>query len=195
MNILAEILSSKIRAEIFRMLFGLNVEELHMREIERRSGLAIGTVQTELKKLLQLDLVKKRRDGNRVYFGANTEHPLFGDIQNLVIKTCGLADVLRESLSPHKGILTAFVFGSLGRDEARAKSDVDLLIVGDIGLREVSRLLSGVSEKIGREINPNVFTPEEIKKRISNSEPFISRVLSEPRLYIIGSENDLGSMG
>ena len=98
MNLLAEILSSKIRAEIFRMLFGVNGGELHMREIERRSGLAIGTIQQELKKLLRLDLIKKRKDGNRLYYEANQEHPLYPDIRNLVLKTVGLVDCFREAL-------------------------------------------------------------------------------------------------
>jgi DNA-binding transcriptional ArsR family regulator len=90
MNLLAEILSSKIRSEIFRMLFGVNGEALHVREIERRSGLTIGTIQQELKKLVRLDLIKKRKDGNRLYYEANREHPIYPDIRNLVLKTVGL---------------------------------------------------------------------------------------------------------
>ena len=97
MDVLAKILSSGVRAEIFRVLFGLSAEELHKREIQRRSGFAIGTIQTELRKLLMLELVKKRRDGNRVYFSANRGNPLFIDIHNLVIKTAGLFDVLKNA--------------------------------------------------------------------------------------------------
>ena len=97
MDVLAKILSSGVRAEIFRVLFGLSAEELHMREIQRRSGFAIGTIQTELRKLLELDLVQKRRDGNRAYFSANREHSLFIDIHKLVLKTAGLVDVLKNA--------------------------------------------------------------------------------------------------
>ena len=79
MALLSEILSSNIRAEVFRLLFGVTDNELHMREIERRSGYAIGTIQSELKKLLRLDLVIKRKDGNRTYYRANRAHPLFLD--------------------------------------------------------------------------------------------------------------------
>ncbi|MFZ0132097.1 MAG: winged helix-turn-helix domain-containing protein [Desulfobacterales bacterium] len=96
MDVLAKILSSGVRAEIFRVLFGPGAEELHMREIQRRIGFAIGTIQTELRKLLNLDLVRKRRDGNRAYFSANREHPLFIDIHNLVIKTAKLVDVFEN---------------------------------------------------------------------------------------------------
>ena len=133
MNVLAEILSSKIRAEIFRLLFGTSVEELHMREIERRSGYAIGTIQTELKKLLRLDLVKKRKDGNRLYYRANKENPLYPDIRSLVLKTIGLGDILKNVLRQDSDISIAFVFGSIARHEEMAGSDVDLMVIGKLG--------------------------------------------------------------
>jgi DNA-binding transcriptional ArsR family regulator len=117
MNVLAEILSSKIRAEIFRLLFGTSAEELHMREIERRSGYAIGTIQTELKKLLRLYLVKKRKDGNRLYYRANKEHPLYPDIRSVVLKTIGLVDILKNALRQDSDISIAFVFGSINEKQ------------------------------------------------------------------------------
>lgn len=97
MNTLAQILSSKVRAEIFRILFGLLDGPLHMREIERRSGFTTGTVQQELKKLFSLDLVMKRKDGNRVYYQARKEHPLFPEIHLLVLKTNGMGELFKES--------------------------------------------------------------------------------------------------
>ena len=113
MSLLSEILSSKIRADIFRLFFGVSDNELHMREIERRSGYAIGTIQSELRKLLRLDLVNKRKDGNRTYYRANKDHPLFLDIQRLVLKTVGLVDILQNKLTKSQEITIAFVFGSI----------------------------------------------------------------------------------
>jgi len=194
MNVLAEILSSKIRAEIFRLLFGTSVEELHMREIERRSGYAIGTIQTELKKLLRLDLVKKRKDGNRLYYRANKENPLYPDIRSLVLKTIGLGDILKNVLRQDSDISIAFVFGSIARHEEMAGSDVDLMVIGKLGLRKLTGMLSGVSEQIGREINPHVLSVEDFIKRRTNREHFITQVLEAPRIFIIGNENDLESM-
>ena len=95
MRLLSEILSSKSRAESFRLLHGVNSAELHMREIERRSGCAIGTVQSELKKLLRLDLVITQKDGNRLYSRTNRDRPLYPDIHALVVKSNGLVDILR----------------------------------------------------------------------------------------------------
>ena len=184
-----------MRAEIFRMLFGLADEPLHVREIERRSGLTIGTVQTELKKLHKLDLIVKREDGNRVYYSANTDHPIYQDIRNLVLKTNGLADVLSSALSGERGIKIAFVFGSLARQEDKAKSDVDLIVIGDIGLRKLSGLLMDVSGRIGREINPHVYTEKEFMKRKVGKDHFLTHVFESPKIFIIGTENELTAMG
>ena len=195
MNILAEILSSKIRAEIFRLLFGTSAEELHMREIERRSGFAIGTIQTELKKLLRLDLVKNRKDGNRLYYRANKEHPLSPDIRSLVLKTIGLVDILKNALRQDSDISIAFVFGSIALHDETAGSDVDLMVIGKLGLRKLTGMLSGVSEQIGREINPYVLSVNEFVKRKINRERFITQVLEAPKIFIIGNENEVESMG
>jgi len=98
MNRLAELLSSRARAEIFRLLFSGTEEELHVREIERRSGLNDSTLRQELRKLVRLDLVQSRKDSNRVYYRAKTENPLYLEIRNLVLKTSGLSDVLKFAL-------------------------------------------------------------------------------------------------
>ena len=195
MNILAEILSSKIRAEIFRLLFGTIAEELHMREIERRSGYAIGTIQTELKKLLRLNLVKKRKDGNRLYYRASKGHPLYPDIRSLVLKTIGLGDILKNALRQNSDISIAFVFGSIALHEETAGSDVDLMVIGKLGLRKLTGMLSGVPDQIGREINPYVLSVNEFVKRKTKREHFITQVLEAPKIFIIGNENELESMG
>jgi predicted nucleotidyltransferase len=194
MNRLAELLSSRARAEIFRLLFSGTGEELHVREIERRSGLNDSTLRQELRKLVRLDLVQSRRDSNRVYYRAKTESPLYPEIRNLVLKTSGLSDVLKSALTD-KRIRVAFVFGSIARGEEKAGSDVDLMVIGQLGLRDLSRLLSGIEEKIGREVNPHVLREEEFQKRIRAKEHFVSSVMEAPKLFIIGSQRELEAMG
>jgi predicted nucleotidyltransferase/predicted DNA-binding transcriptional regulator len=193
-NRLAELLSSRARAEIFRLLLNGTGEELHVREIERRSGLNDSTLRQELRKLLRLDLVQSRKDSNRIYYCAKTENPLYPDICNLVLKTSGLADVLRSMLED-KRIRMAFVFGSIARGEEKAGSDVDLMVIGELGLRDLSRLLSGIEEKIGREVNPHVLRGEEFRKRIRAKEHFVSSVIETPKIFIIGSQHELEAMG
>ncbi len=194
MNLLAQLLSSGARAQIFRLLFDGSLQELHLRDIERKSGFSVGSVRQELGKLSKLDIVTKRQDGNRVYYSANNNHPLYNDICSIVIKTIGLVEVLREALDD-KRILSAFVFGSIVSGEETARSDVDLVIIGSLGLRDVSQSLSNVESKIGREINPIVLSKEELNNKIKEKDHFLSRVLDGPKLFIIGSQDDLNSMG
>jgi len=190
---LASILSSRVRAEIFRLLFGLAPKSLHVREIVRQSGLSLGAVRQDLGRLLELELVAKRRDGNRLYYRANQDHPLYPVIRDMVLKTTGLVDALRESLGA-EGIQVAFVFGSGARGDLGAESDVDLMVIGDINLREVSRRLSGVSERIGREINPHTVRAAEFAERRTIDGDFVSRVAAGPRLFVIGDVHDLEAM-
>ena len=194
MNRLAELLSSRARAEIFRLLLSGTGKELHVREIERRSGLNDSTLRQELRKLIRLDLVQSRKDSNRVYYRAKTENPLYPEIRNLVLKTTGLADVFKSALED-KRIRMAFVFGSIARGEEKAGSDVDLMVIGQLGLRDLSRLLSGIEEKIGREVNPHVLHEEEFRRRIRAKEHFVSNVMETPKIFIVGSQHELEAMG
>ena len=194
MNTLKLLLSSRARAEIFRLLFSGLGEELHVREIQRRSGLNDSTLRQELRKLADLDLIQGRRDSNRIYYSANKENPLYQDIQNLVIKTSGLVDVLKASLKDER-IKISFIFGSIAKGEVKAGSDVDIMVIGEIGLRGLSGLLSGVSEKIGREVNPYVLSRTEFRKRIQDKEHFLFGVLRSQKIFIIGNEHDLSAMG
>src|SRR5438093_10435609 len=118
-----EVLASNVKAEVFRRLCGLDCGPLHLREIERRSGLAVATVQQELKRLTRLGVIEARPDGNRTYYVAREDHPLYPEIRGLVLKTSGLADLLRDALKKEKGISIAFVFGSLGEGLQRSDKD------------------------------------------------------------------------
>lgn len=194
MGILAEILSSRVRSEIFRLLYGVKPQELYMRELERRSGFSIGTIQSEVKKLLRLDLLKKRHDGNRTYYSANKEHPLYFDIRNLVLKTIGLVDILRDALKESHAIKMAFVFGSIARQEEKAASDIDLMVLGDITLRQLSNMLVGISDQLSREVNPHALQLEEFIKRKAAGDPFVTRLCEESKIFIVGAENDFEAL-
>lgn len=191
---LTKLLSSRTRAEIFTILFGLNPLELHIREIARRSQLSEASIRQELNKLAGLDLVRSRRDSNRVYYCANKENPLYKEIHSIVLKTTGLTEILREALSDTH-IEIAFVFGSFATGEESGNSDIDLMIIGDIGLRAVSRLLSGVSEKIEREINPHVMTRKEYLSRRISGDYFVLNVLKGPKLFVKGDQNEFEELG
>jgi predicted nucleotidyltransferase/predicted transcriptional regulator len=194
MNLLTQLICSRARAEILRVLFGLRPGEIHLREIQRRTGFAVGTVRQDVEKLAKVGLLTRRKDGNRVYYAANDMHPLAGDIRQLVLKTVGLADVLAEALADER-IHCALVFGSVAAGTAGAESDIDLLVVADIGLRKLSELLAGVGDRLGREINPYVLTPAEFNKRTAAKEHFLSSVMRSQKIFVKGSLHELSAMG
>lgn len=191
---LLDIVSSRRKAEMLRLLFGVNPQEFYLRELTRQSKLALRTVQLELQKLLKAGLIISRRDGNRLYYQANRNSPVYTDLHNLVLKTSGLATILGDSLR-QPGIEIAFVFGSIAREEARPESDVDLMVIGTVGLRATIGFLSGVSETLGREINPHVLTREDFIQRQRANDHFIMSVLASPCLFVIGSQHELAELG
>jgi DNA-binding transcriptional ArsR family regulator len=193
-NRLATLFSSRVRAELFRLLFGLSDRELHLREIERKSGLSISTVRQDIGQLIDLDLIRDRRDGNRRYCRANKEHPLYGEIHRIVIKTVGLVDVIRDAIGDDK-IRAAFVFGSIAQGMPMAESDVDLMVIGSVSFRELSRRLSGAEERVGREINPYVIGAGELSTRLRAKDHFLSNVMDSDKMFIVGSEDELRDMG
>lgn len=194
MTNLVDIVSSRVKAELLRLLFGLAEPELHLRELVRQSGLSLGTVQQELQRLTRVGLVVARKDGNRVYYRANPAHPVHRDLCSLVLKTDGLVGVLQPALkTPDIGI--AFVFGSVARGNTGAASDVDLMVIGSVGLRKLTSLLSGLADRLGREINPHVLSPEEFAERKKQRDHFVASVLNAPKLFVKGTEHELATMG
>ncbi|MFH1708407.1 MAG: nucleotidyltransferase domain-containing protein [Planctomycetota bacterium] len=165
-----------------------------MREIQRQTGFAIGTVRQDLAKLVKLGLLIRRQDGNRVYYAADDRHPLAHDIRQIVLKTAGLADVLQGALAGN-AIRCALVFGSVADGTATAASDIDLLVIGEIGLRKLSGLLAGTGDRLGREVNPLVMTPAEFGRRIRAQEHLVTSIAGVPKIFVIGSEHDLAAMG
>ncbi len=193
MSALDTILVSKTRADIFRLLFGLSSKPLYLREMERLAGVTVRILQQELKALTAAGLIVCRKDGNRTYYEPNKSHPLYNDLRNIVLKTSGLGDVLRAALQSDL-IDYAFVFGSVARGEEGAESDVDLMVIGSLGLRKLSGLLSGVNETVGREINPHVFSAKEFRQKMQEKDHFVSSVLDSPLMFVLGDENEFRAM-
>lgn len=189
MSLLA-LLFPQVRAEVLRLLFADGSRELHLRELVRQSGLTLGTLQTEIDKLLAAGLLLDHRDGNRRYFRANSSHPLFSDLHNLVLKTAGLREVLTDALEGLDSIKFALVFGSVAAGTAKADSDVDLLVIGDIGLRSLAPRLRPAAERLGREINPVVMSAAEFARE-RTSKPLLVDLLTKPKLFIKGDEREL----
>jgi predicted nucleotidyltransferase len=160
--------------------------ELHLREVARLAGLAPRSAQQEVDRLVGAGYLLERRSGNRRYLRANKGHPLFRPVREIVLKTTGLADVLRRALGA-QGIEWALVFGSFASNEPTAGSDVDLLLVGSLGLREAVRRLGKAQQVLGREVNPVVWSEREYQKRLREGDPFLKRIMAGSTIPIIGA--------
>lgn len=191
---LIEQLFPKARAEILRLLFSDPGRSLHLRELARLSGLAVGTIQREVAHLRETGLVRQQRDGNRLYFSANVENPILSELRGIVLKTTGLRGQIEDALQGLEGIKLAFVYGSFAKGEARPASDVDLMVIGEIGLRKLAPRLRGVVETMGREINPHVIGEATYREKLADGDAYITHVIKEPKLWIIGNDNELANL-
>jgi predicted nucleotidyltransferase len=194
MNALSD-LFPKARAEILRLLFDDPAKESHLRDLARLAGLTAAALQRELANLTKGGLLVSRRNGNRLYFRANTSHPLYPELHGLVTKTAGIGAELQRAIAPVTGIDIAFIFGSAAAGTLGSASDVDLLILGSAGLRKVTPALRGIGETLGREINPHCLTPDEWRSKRTAGDAFISRVADEPKIWLKGDPDALATMG
>ena len=141
---------------------------------------------------MQASILTQRKDGNRVYFQANADCPFLPELQGLLTKTVGVVDVLRDILTPFRArIDLAFVYGSIARAEELAASDVDLMVVGNIGLVELSPALRRAEKRLGRAVNPTLYRPKEFATKLHAGNHFLETVLDGEKLFILGSPHEL----
>ncbi len=192
---LAGLLLPEYRRRVLALLLLRPDEALHGREIARRTGLPAGTVNRELQRLADAGLLRRERRGNQQIYSAEDGCPIYAELASILKKTSGLADVIARALAPAASrIRCAFVFGSVAAGRETSRSDVDLMLIGDIGFAQALELLHFVQDEIGREVNPKVFLPTEWAAR-AEADPFVRNVLSRPKIFVIGNESELAELG
>lgn len=165
-----------------------------MREMARITGKAPGTMLRELNALADAGVLTRKRVGNQVRFQANPECPIYEDLRNILKRTAGVADALREALEPLADrIGAAFVYGSIARGDEGPGSDIDLMIVGEVSFADVIVALSQAHDMLRREINPTVYPFGEFRVK-AREEPFLARVLADKKIFVIGNDDDLGKL-
>jgi predicted nucleotidyltransferase len=187
----ADALFPKVRQRVLAVLFVSPDRSFYANEIIALAQSGTGAVQRELASLVDAGLVSVRKQGNQRHYQADASAPMFAELRGLVLKTMGLADVLRAALAPIAGqIAQAFVFGSMARQQDKAQSDVDLLIVSaSLGYADVFGALENASATLGRSINPAIYTPDDFMRRVAQDNAFISRVMQQPKIWLIGQES------
>jgi predicted nucleotidyltransferase len=190
---LATALFTKTQQRVLGVLFGQPERSFYAAELIREAGTGSGAAQRELAKLEQSGLIVARRIGNQKHYQANATSPLYSELRSIVLKTVGLAEPLRDALKPlSSAIRAAFVYGSVAKATDQAVSDIDLMIISDsLTYGEVFGALERATQTVGRKINPTVYTVAEFSKRTQTENAFVTRVLEQPKLWVIGSELDI----
>lgn len=190
---LADALFSGTKQRVLGLVFGQPSRSFYATELIGLAGSGSGSVQRELAKLAQSGLVTVRSVGNQKHYQANTQSPIFTELCGIAQKTVGLAEPLRDALAPLvQQIIAAFVYGSIAKKSDTASSDIDLMLVSDdLSYADVFATLEVASSKLGRTVNPTILTRKEFTKRVKAQESFLSRVLEQPKVWIVGGESDL----
>ncbi|MCE3003997.1 MAG: MarR family transcriptional regulator [Xanthomonadaceae bacterium] len=163
-------------------------ETFHVRELERQTGMNAGTLSRALRRMEAAGLVATRWIGNQLHFAIDPECFILPELQGIVRKTVGLADVLRDALLPLQNqIEAAFVFGSMAAGTQGPRSDVDLMIVGDVSFDDIVMAIQRPQEILGRPVNPAIYRAADFAAKRAAGHPFLTRVLSEPRLMLLGT--------
>ncbi len=164
----------------------------YMSDLAGRLGRRPSSLQGPLASLVEAGILRRRKDGNRVYFQADPDCPFLPELQGIIAKTVGLVDVLREVLAPFGSrIKVAFVHGSVAKSTEGSASDVDLIIIGSTGLMELSPALEVTEERLGRPVNASIYAPEEFVEKLATKNHFLLKVLEREKLFVVGDENDL----
>jgi len=171
-------------------------ESFYLRQAVRCTACALGAVQRELRHLTAAGILTRTQQGNQVHFRANRQCPIFNELQSLMTKTAGAADVIRTALSPlYDRIRLGFIYGSFARGDYRADSDIDLMVIGTISFADIASALRPAQDKLFREINPTIYPPAEFRRKLAQKHHFLTRVLLEPKLWLMGTDHELAAMG
>lgn len=153
------------------------------------------SLQRELSSLADSGILQRRKDGRRTYFKAEMQSPIFRELRSIFEKTAGLVPTLRVALRPFANkIVCAFVYGSIARREERATSDVDLMVVGNVGVGDLAPSLRRAEKRLGREVNVTNYSVDEFRKKVAEGEHFLTTLLKGSLQFVKGEQRDLDAV-
>lgn len=194
---LSDALFTKVQQRVLSIIFGHPDRTFFGNEIIRLAGVGTGAVTRELDKLVSSGLIMVIRTGNQKHYQANPSSPIYSELRGIVLKSFGVSDVLRQALIPFVGrIQVAFIYGSVAKGQDTAKSDIDLMVVSDeVGYPDLFTVLSSAEKDLGRQISPTIYTHADWEKRRVEGNDFLARIMEQPKIFILGTENDISQPG
>lgn len=190
-NSLDPILARSVQ-EILTALLLEREQPWYLRDLAKRLNRTPSTLQRPLESLVRAGVIRKRLDGNRVYFASDPDCPFLSDLRGLLEKTVGLVDVLRRALQSHaESVKVAFVYGSVAKGRERSESDVDLLVIGEVTLADLSPALTQAEAKLRRPVNATLFSPDEFTAKLASKNHFLRSVLTKDKIFVTGTADEL----
>ncbi len=190
---LADALFTPVQQRVLGLLFGQPDRRFQSAELIRLAKGGVGAVHRQLGRLAGADLVTVTRSGNQKHYQARRDSPVFEALHQLIIKTVGVAEPLRQALARKaRGIRAAFVYGSVAKGTDRARSDIDLMVISDsLRYADLFETLQAAEAALGRTVNPTVMTLAQWRTKRARQDSFAARVASQSRVFVIGSDDDL----
>lgn len=182
---------SRIRRELLALFYTNPGQTYYLRELGRLLECSVGSLRRELLKFQEDGLFLTERRGNLVFYSLNTSHPLYGEMKGIVAKTVGVVGSLKQALKSVPRVQVAFIYGSFASNRENPTSDIDVFILGDASLMKLSKVLRGVQKRLMREINPTLYARDEYLKRKAEGGGFIKKILTKPKIMLIGTMDDL----
>jgi predicted nucleotidyltransferase len=189
--VLQALFSSRVRVKLLAHFFGHPDEQFYARELARQTGEHYNAVWQELGNLERLGLLIGNQEANVKYYRLNPGFPLYPELKSMILKTTGLGQALRDALAHLGRVEVAFIYGSVATGEEDSLSDLDLMLVGEIDLLELSGMIDQLEKDLRRQINYLALTPAELAQRLTSGEPFLQNVLAEPKVMLTGTEDVL----
>jgi predicted nucleotidyltransferase len=193
---LSAALFGQTRRSVLALLYGHPGQSYYLRQLVRTARLGLGAAQREVKRLSEVGIIRRTVSGHQVFYQANPDCPIFEELKGLMVKTTGVADVLRAALAPLAAqIQVAFIYGSVAKLAQRSGSDVDVLVVGGPAFGEVVSALGNAQETLAREINPTVYSRAEFRSKLRAGHHFLTAVVGGEKIFLVGDEHELARLG
>jgi predicted nucleotidyltransferase len=185
----------KVRTRILSAIFSRPEKEWYLTELARFLHASPSTLQREVDTLAKAGILQQRREGRRVYLKPELESPVFADLKSLIEKTAGVVPILQQELASYLGrAKLAFIYGSIARSEETSESDIDLLLVADFGLSDILPALRRSEKRLGRPVNPTIYSSREFQKKSRSQDHFLTAVLRGEKQFLKGTQRELDSI-
>ena len=194
---IGDALFTKTQQKILCLLFQKPDTTFYLNEIVRLAGIGKGTIKRELDKMTAANLLTIKHIGNQKHYQANSSAPVYSELIAITRKTFGIANVIRQSLEPiRESINFAFIYGSIAKATDTARSDTDLMIIGnDLAYADIMNLLIPAETELQRAISPSIYLLSDFNDKLQQGNRFLTRILQQEKIVIMGKENVIRKIG